>query len=331
MDLSRFPRRHYTPGPTPLQPLPRLSKELGATIYIKRDDLLGLTAGGNKTRKLEFLMAEALASGATDIITTGAVQSNHCRLTLAAAVTEGCAAHLLLHERVPGTYSPEAGGNNLLYRLLGAATIEVAPATADLGARMAEMAEELRAAGRTPYIIPGGGSVALGALGYAAAAQEILAQSFAAGLPIDHIVTPSVSGGTHAGLVAGSIGLGASWTITGISADEPAADQEAKVLQLARDAAVLAGIDREIPESAVTVREEFIGPGYSLPSPAMTEAVQLFARTEGILLDPVYSGKAASGLIAMARAGEFDGGTALFLHTGGSPATYHYRSQVLPS
>lgn len=328
MDLSAFPRRRYTAAPTPLQPLPRLSEKLGARLYIKRDDLLGLTAGGNKTRKLEFLMADAIQRGATDIITTGAVQSNHCRLTLSAAVTEGLTTHLLLHERVPGSYSPDAGGNNLLYRLLGAATIEVAPAQADLGARMAEMADELRAQGRTPYIIPGGGSVPLGALGYAACAQEILAQSFDAGLPIDDIITPSVSGGTHAGLVAGAVGLGAPWRITGISADEPAGDQEAKVLGLAREAAALAGIPH-IPDAAVTVRDEFVGPGYSLPSPAMTEAVQLFARTEGILLDPVYSGKAASGLIAMARAGQFEGRTALFLHTGGSPATYHYRSAVL--
>lgn len=331
MHLARIPRRRYTHSPTPIEFLPRLSAEVGAKIYVKRDDLLGLTAGGNKTRKLEFLMADALANGTDHVVTTGAVQSNHCRLTLSACVREGLACHLLLHERVPDSYDPHAGGNNLLYRLLGAQSITVVGADADLAAGMDELAEEIRDAGGTPYIIPGGGSNALGALGYVACAQEIIQQSFDAGLAFTHLVTPSVSGGTHAGLVAGMIGSRSDIRVIGISADEPSGDQEDKVADLAAQTVALAGADVNIPREAVHVRDDFVGPGYSLPSPAMTEAVQLFARTEGILLDPVYSGKAASGLIGMARAGEFGNDPVLFLHTGGSPATYHYRDSVVPS
>ncbi|MDO5726877.1 MAG: D-cysteine desulfhydrase [Bowdeniella nasicola] len=329
MHLARIPRRRYTAGQTPIEFLPNLSAELGAQIYIKRDDLLGLTSGGNKTRKLEFLMADALAKGADTIITVGAVQSNHCRLTLAAAVKEGLACHLLLEERVPGSYDVDASGNNLLYKLLGVSSIRVTPAGSDLAAGMEEIAEEVRQAGGTPYIIPGGGSNPLGSLGYVACAEEILAQTFEMGLPIDHLVTPSGSGGTHAGITAGLTANNAGIPITGISVRPKKEDQEPKIRELATQAARLAGADIDIPAEVVTVRDEFVGPGYSLPTAEMTEAIQLFARTEGILLDPVYTGKTGAGLIAMARAGEFGDGNVLFLHTGGSPAIYHYQQEVL--
>ncbi|MGH3359283.1 MAG: D-cysteine desulfhydrase [Nocardioidaceae bacterium] len=331
MHLARLPRRRYTAGPTPIEHLPRLSDHLGGPrIHVKRDDLLGLTSGGNKTRKLEFLMADALARGADTIITTGAVQSNHCRLTLAAAVKEGLRCRLVLEERVEGSYDPDASGNNLLFRLLDVEDITVVPGGTDLDNAMQQVADDVTAAGGTPYVVPGGGSNALGALGYVSCAEEILAQSFEMSLPIDHIVCPSGSGGTHAGLAAGLHGNQAGIALTGISVRAERAAQEAKLLALANATSRLAGADREVPAEAITVRDEFVGPGYSLPTPEMTAAIQLFARTEGILLDPVYTGKAAAGLIDLVRAGAFaPDSEVLFLHTGGSPALYAYQDVVL--
>ena len=331
MHLARIPRRTYTPGKTPLELLPRLSEELGGPrIFIKRDDLLGLSAGGNKTRKLEFLMADALAEGADTIITTGAVQSNHCRLTLAAAVKEGLRCRLVLEERVAGSYSPDASGNNLLFRLLGADDITVVEGGTDLEAAMQDVASDVAASGGKPYIVPGGGSNALGALGYVSCAEELLVQSFEESLPIDHVVCASGSGGTHAGLVAGLYGNQAGIPVTGISVRAERAPQEAKLLDLANATSKLAGADRAVPSEAVRVRDEYVGPGYSLPTPEMTAAIQLFARTEGILLDPVYTGKTAAGLVDLARSGAFErDSNVVFVHTGGSPALYAYQDAVL--
>lgn len=331
MQLARFPRRRYTHSITPLEPMPRLRAALGGPeLWIKRDDLLGLAGGGNKTRKLEFVIADALAQGADSLITVGAVQSNHCRLTLAAARREGLACHLVLEERVPGSYREEASGNNFLYRLLGADGIEVVPGGSDLVAAMARIAEDLRARGGTPCVIPGGASTPLGALGYVACAEELLSQTFDMGRTIDHLVTASGSAGTHAGLVAGFHGASAGIPVTGISVRWPRAQQEAKVLELARRTAELAGASAEVPDEAVVVRDDQVGPGYSLPTDAMVEAIQLFARSEGILLDPVYTGKAAAGLIAMVREGRFrEDERVVFLHTGGSPALYAYQDVVL--
>lgn len=331
MHLANIARRHYTQGRTPIEHLPHLSKHLGGPqIYIKRDDLLGLTAGGNKTRKLEFLMADALDKGADTIITTGAVQSNHCRLTLSAAVREGLKCKLLLEERVEGSYSPDGSGNNLLFRLLGVDSIEVVPGGTDLPARMEQMAEEVRAAGGTPYIVPGGGSNALGALGYVSCAEEILAQTFETSLPIDHVVCPSGSGGTHAGLLAGLHGNQSGIPLTGISVRAEKAPQEAKLLNLANETLGLAGGRADIPEGSMQVVDDFVGPGYSLPTDEMTAAIQTFARLEGILLDPVYTGKTAAGLIGLVRDGRFAADdNVLFVHTGGSPALYAYPDAVL--
>ena len=176
MDLSRFPRRRYTAGETPIEFLPRFTQAVGGpNVYIKRDDLLGLTSGGNKTRKLEFLVADALAQGADTLITCGAVQSNHCRLTLAAAVKEGLKCRLVLEERVPGSYNPEASGNNFLFRLLGVEKIDVVPGGSDMMGAMRKVADALSKEGRKGYIIPGGGSNPIGATGYVACAQEIQA------------------------------------------------------------------------------------------------------------------------------------------------------------
>src|SRR5690242_10872235 len=192
MQLARFPRRRYTSSFTPLERASNLSAALGgAEIWIKRDDLLGLAAGGNKTRKLEFLVAEALAQGCDTLITVGAVQSNHCRLTLAAAVKEGLKCRLVIEQRVPGSYDSKASGNNFLYELMGVEDVTVVNGGDDLSAAMERIAEKLKAEGRKGYIIPGGASTPLGALGYVACAQEILAQGFDMGLRFDHIVVAS--------------------------------------------------------------------------------------------------------------------------------------------
>jgi D-cysteine desulfhydrase len=227
MNLAKFPRRRYTEGRTPIEKLARLSAELGGpTIYIKRDDLLGLAGGGNKTRKLEFLVAEALGQGADTLITCGAVQSNHCRLTLAAAVKEGLKCRLVLEERVPGSYKPESGGNNFLFQLMGVEKITVAPGGSDMMAAMRAVADEVAGEGRKAYIIPGGGSNPVGATGYVACAQEILAQIFDLGIKIDRIICASGSAGTHAGLVTGFYGSNSNLPVIGINVSRPRSDQE---------------------------------------------------------------------------------------------------------
>ena len=234
MNLARFPRRRYTDGATPLEPLEHLGDALGGPeIWIKRDDLLGLAAGGNKTRKLEFLVADALASGCDTLVTVGAVQSNHCRLTAAAAAKEGLKCRLVLEERVPGSYDRGASGNNFLFDLLGVEAVSLVQAGADLAAAMQAVADDLAGQGRKAYVIPGGGSNPLGALGYVACAQELMAQTFEAGLRIDHVVCASGSAGTHAGLLAGLAGMNAGMPVTGISVRRPRAEQEANVHALA--------------------------------------------------------------------------------------------------
>ncbi|MBS0359881.1 MAG: D-cysteine desulfhydrase [Proteobacteria bacterium] len=329
MHLARFPRRRYTPGPTPLEPAPNLSRALGGpNIFLKRDDLTGLTSGGNKTRKLEFLVADAIAQGADTLITVGAVQSNHCRLTLAAAVKEGLKCRLVLEQRVPGSYKPDASGNNFLFGLLGVEQITVVEAGQDLAAAMQAVADQVRREGGTPYIIPGGGSNPLGSLGYVACFDEILAQSFDQGLRIDHLVCASGSAGTHAGLLTGALGANSGIPITGINVRRPRAEQEANVHALAEGVAELAGAKGAVPRQAVVCLDDWVGPGYSLPTPEMVEAVKLTARTEGVLLDPVYTGKAMAGLIGLVRSGAFKAtDNVVFVHTGGSPALYAYQSE----
>lgn len=333
MNLARFPRRRYTEAATPIEKLERLSKHLGGpNIYIKRDDLLGLTGGGNKTRKLEFLVADALVQGADTLITVGAVQSNHCRLTLAAAVKEGLKCQLLLEERVENSYNPRASGNNFLFQLLGVEKIKVVPGGSNLAAEMQTLADDLAASGRKAYIIPGGGSNKLGSLGYVNCAEEILRQSFDMGLSFDHIVCSSGSGGTHTGLIAGLIGNNANIPLTGISVRAEKDAQEEKLHALASEVADLLGIRGGVPREAITVLDDYVGAGYSLPTEGMIEAVQLFARLEGILLDPVYTGKTAAGLIDLVRKGKFKSSDkVLFVHTGGSPALYAYQETVLKS
>ncbi|MEG2172629.1 MAG: D-cysteine desulfhydrase [Desulfovibrionaceae bacterium] len=327
MNLAKFPRRGYVTTATPIESVPQFSAALGnkVNVYIKRDDLLPGTAGGNKTRKLDFCIADALHKKADTIITCGAVQSNHCRLTLAWSVKEGLDCHLVLEERVAGSYKPEASGNNFLFQLLGVKSITVVPGGSNMPAEMEKLAESLRAKGRSPYIIPGGASNPLGALGYVSCAEETLHQLFQMGLNIDHMIVPSGSAGTHAGIITGMYLNNANIPVTGIGVNRNKAVQEDAVLNLAHGTAKLIGVDAEIPASAVVAYDDYVGPGYSLPTAGMVEAVKMLAQTEGILLDPVYSGKAMAGLIDLVRKNHFPkGANVLFLHTGGSPALYAY-------
>lgn len=327
MNLARFPRRRYTPHATPLEPLRHLSRALGGPeIWIKRDDLLGLASGGNKTRKLEFLVADALARGADTLVTVGAPQSNHCRLTLAAAVREGLKCRLVIEERVPGTYDPHATGNNFLFGLMGVESITPVKAGADLAGEMRKVADQVeQEQGRKAYIIPGGGSNPLGALGYVACAEELMGQSFEQGVAFDHAVVASGSAGTHAGFLVGLLGTNAHLPVTGVNVRRPRAEQEGNVHALAEATAELLGLP-PVPRDKVVALDEWVGPGYSIPTDEMVEAVKMLASLEGVLLDPVYTGKAMAGLIGLVRRGHFrKDERVVFLHTGGSPALYAYK------
>lgn len=327
MNLAKFPRRGYVTEPTPLEYLSNFTRALGGkvNIYIKRDDLLPGTAGGNKTRKLDFIMAEALAQGADTIITCGAVQSNHCRLTLSWSIKERLDCHLVLEERVKNSYKPEASGNNFLFQLLGAKSITVVPGGSNMPEEMGKKAAQLKTHGKKPYIVPGAGSNRAGVLGYVSCAEETLRQLFEKSIRIDHMIVPSGSAGTHAGIIAGMFGNNAGIPVSGISIGRPKPVLEAAVHKLAQETLdyIVAGVD--LPAEKVVVFDDYVGPGYTLPTDSMVEAVKLLARTEGILLDPVYSGKTMAGLIDLVRKGHFaDGSNVLFLHTGGSPALYAY-------
>lgn len=324
MNLAQFPRRRYTPSYTPIEYLPHLSKALGGpSIYFKRDDQLGLTAGGNKTRKLEFLIADALEKGADTIITSGAIQSNHCRLTLSAAVKEDMKCILVLEEGVTPNMDPDFNGNYFLYHLLGAEEIKIVPHGTDLNKEMLKIAERVKEAGHRPYTIPVGGSNFIGAKGYVACAQEILAQSFEQNINFSTVVCVSGSGGMHAGLVSGFQGLQSKIPVIGINVSRGKPEQEEKVFRLAIETSAHVGIPTPVQREAVICFEEYVGPGYAQPTPEMVEAVQLVAKTEGILLDPVYTGKAVAGLMDLIRKGIFKKNDhILFVHSGGSPSLY---------
>lgn len=338
MDLSRFPRRRYTGFDTPLEFLPRFTEALAATcpagkaprIWIKRDDMLGLFPGGNKTRKLEFLVADALAQGADTLVTCGAPQSNHCRITLAAAVKEGLKCRFVIEERVPDSYDEQASGNNFMFRLLGVEAITVVPGGSNMAAEMQKVAEEVARAGRKAYIIPGGGSNAIGGLGYVSCAQELQQQMFEQGVRIDRLVVGSGSSGTHGGLVAGFLGNNIRIPITGIGVSRDPADQQPLVLKEAQAVLDLLGVAVRVKPEDVECVGGFWQPKYSVPNRRMVEAVQMLARTEGIPLDPVYTGKIMAGLIGLARDGFFRGDeNVLFLHTGGLPSLHAYEREVL--
>jgi D-cysteine desulfhydrase len=338
MDLSRFPRRRYTSFATPLELAPRFSQALAAScpggvgprIWVKRDDMLGLFPGGNKTRKLEFLVGDALAQGADTLITCGAPQSNHCRITLSAAVKEGLKCHFVIEERVAGSYSRSASGNNFMFELLGVNSVTVVPGGANMLQAMQKVADEVAAGGGKAYIIPGGGSNAVGGLGYVACAQELQQQFFEQDVQIDRVVVGSGSSGTHGGLLAGFLGNHIRIPIVGIGVSRDPADQEPLVHKEAQAVADLLDVGLQIPREAVVSVGGYWQPKYSIPNAAMVEAVQMLARTEGLLLDPVYTGKIMAGLIGLARQSFFKPDeNVLFLHTGGLPSLHAYEDVVL--
>ncbi|MBA0203779.1 MULTISPECIES: D-cysteine desulfhydrase [Pectobacterium] len=328
MHLARFPRLSLGHFPTPLEALPNLSAYLGGpTIYIKRDDATGLATGGNKTRKLEFLLADAQQQGADIIITQGATQSNHVRQTIAAATKLGLKTKVLLEKRVEDYGEDyQRSGNVLLDHLLGGEIIDHLPAGTDMQQAMETLAESLRKEGLKPYVIPGGGSSPVGALGYVACAEELLFQSSQQRLRIDHIVHATGSTGTQAGLVTGLAATHSQIPLLGISVRAPKAKQEENVYALAQRTWQLLGIPGELPRSAVQVNSDYVGKGYGIPTEGTLEALRLLAQLEGILLDPVYSGKGMAGLIDLIRQGHFRADeNIVFIHTGGSAGLFGYR------
>ena len=327
MHISRFPRLHFAHLPTPLEPLENLSKLLGGPkLFIKRDDCTGLATGGNKTRKLEFLMGEAQQKKADTIITQGATQSNHVRQTVAISAKLGLGCEILLEHRT-GSDDPDylENGNVLLDRLFGA-NIHSVPAGTNMDAAMQEVADEIRKNGGNPYIIPGGGSNPTGALGYVNCAMELVGQLNDRSLKIDHLVTATGSAGTQAGLVVGLEGTRSGIPVLGICVSADKETQEEKVFALAEKTADFLGISGSVKRDAVIANGDYVGPGYGLPTDGMIEAIELLAREEGILLDPVYSGKGMAGLIDLVRQGEFSKDeNVVFLHTGGSTGLFAYR------
>ena len=325
LDLDRFPTVALCHRPTPLEPMRRLSERLGGpTLWIKRDDCTGLATGGNKTRKLEFLIGEALAEGADMVVTQGAVQSNHVRQTAAAACRFDLDCHALLERRVPDTDREyEHSGNVFLDHLLGA-TLEYREAGLDMNQEAQEVADRFRQEGRHAYFIPGGGSNETGALGYAACAQEVVRQADALDVRFDWIVLGTGSAGTQAGLVAGLHQLDADLPVMGISVRQPREAQIKVVHALAERTAERLGRD-SVPVDDVIVDDGYVGAGYGIPAESTLEAITMAARTEGILLDPVYSGKGFAGMLGLARSGFFKPDeNILFLHTGGSAALFAY-------
>jgi L-cysteate sulfo-lyase len=326
MHLARFPRIFLAHLPTPLERLDRLTRELGGPeIWIKRDDCTGLSTGGNKTRKLEFLMAEAEAMGADIVMTQGATQSNHARQTAAFAAKLGMKCHILLEDRT-GSNDPNYNGNgNVLLDHLHGATTEKRAGGVDMNAEMEAVADKHRAEGKTVYTIVGGGSNPTGALGYVNCAYELLGQANERGLVIDHIVTATGSAGTQAGLIVGLKATHAGIPLLGFGVRAPQEKQELAVFGLAQKTAEKLGCAGVVQRGDVVADTNYVGPGYGIPQADTLEAIRMFAELEGILLDPVYSGKGAAGLIDYCRKGRFrKGQRVVFLHTGGAAGLFGY-------
>jgi len=328
MHLARFPRLHFAHLPTPLEFMPRLTAELGGPeIWIKRDDCTGLSTGGNKTRKLEFLMAEAEAQGAEMVMTQGATQSNHARQTAAFAAKLGMKCHILLEDRT-GSNDPNYNHNgNVFLDLLHGATTEKRGGGLDMNAEMEAAADRMRAGGTRVYTIPGGGSNPTGALGYANCAFELVGQANDRGLAIDHIVHATGSAGTQAGLIVGLKAINAQIPLLGIGVRAPKPKQEENVYNLALATAEKLGCPGVVARADVVANTDYVGEGYGIPNASTIEAIEMFAQLEGILLDPVYSGKGAAGLIDLVRNGHFRKGQRIvFLHTGGAAGLFGYTS-----
>lgn len=326
MHLARFPRINLAHLPTPLERLDRLTHELGGPeIWIKRDDCTGLSTGGNKTRKLEFLMAEALAAKADMVMTQGATQSNHARQTAAFAAKLGMGCHILLEDRT-GSSDPNYNNNgNVFLDYLHGSTAEKRNSGLDMNAELETCADRFRQSGRKVYTIPGGGSNPTGALGYVNCALELINQANERGLAIDHIVHATGSAGTQAGLIVGLKAMNARVPLLGIGVRAPKPKQEESVFKLALATAEKLGCPGVVARDDVVANTDYVGEGYGIPTPGGIEAIEMFARLEGILLDPVYSGKGAAGFIDLCRKGKFEKGQkVVFLHTGGSAALFGY-------
>jgi len=326
LTLAKFPKVRLGHLPTPLEPMDRLSEILGGPrLWVKRDDCTGLSSGGNKTRKLEFLMADAQSKGADTIITQGATQSNHARQTTAAAAKLGMECHILLEDRTGSNdHSYILNGNVLLDRLHGASVSKRSGGT-DMNAEMQDFAESLIEKGKNPYIIPGGGSNAIGALGYVNCARELTEQASEIGLKVDALVHATGSAGTQAGLVAGLAAIQSDIHLLGIGVRAPKDKQEQMVFDLAQKTADYLDTGIKIERDKVRAICDYVGAGYGLPTDGMIKAVKLLAQSEGLLFDPVYSGKGLDGLIDQIKKGYFAGmDNVVFLHTGGSAALFGY-------
>ena len=328
-DLKNFSRVDLCHQPTPLEEMPRLSAALnGPKFLIKRDDCTGLATGGNKTRKLEFLLADALQQGADMLVTQGAVQSNHVRQTAAAACKFGLDCHALLERRVPDRAADYETTGNVLFDHIFGTTIEFRPPGLDMNAEARTVTEKFSVSGRKPYFIPGGGSNEIGALGYVSCAYEMLAQFDAQGLDVGWIVLASGSAGTHAGLLAGLHAAGSDIPVMGISVRQPRERQIAAVHKLA--AATAAQLtDTPLSLEKTMIDDGYVGAGYGLPTEGTIAAINLIARKEGVLLDPVYSAKGLAGMIGLTEQKFFDSQKdVVFLHTGGAAALFAYGNQL---
>jgi len=311
--------------PTPLEELPRLTQALGGPrLLIKRDDQTGLASGGNKARKLEFSVAEALRQGADTLITVGGVQSNHCRQTAAAAARCGLRCVVVLRGHAPAT----ANGNLLLDHLLGAQVVFSGDRTREAVAE--DVAKEQRAAGHRPHLIPVGASNEIGAVGFVAAIEELDSQLKERKLSVDRVVFASSSFGTQAGLCVGSKAIGFTPQIAAIAIDSSRAELQAGVAAIARATIQRLGLDLSLTPEEVVAYDGYLGAGYAVMGELEREAISLMARSEGILLDPVYTGRAMAGLIDLIRKREFGKDeTIVFWHTGGSAALFAYADQLL--
>ena len=328
--LSEFPSVPLCHQPTPLEFMPRMSESLGGPrLWIKRDDCTGLATGGNKTRKLEFLIADAIEKGAGMVVTQGAVQSNHVRQTAAAACKFGLDCHALLERRVPDRADDYETTGNVLFDQMFGASLEFRPAGLDMNAEAMAVTEKLAAAGRKPYFIPGGGSNEIGALGYVSCAYELLDQIKANNLDVGWIVLATGSAGTHAGMLAGLHAAGSTIPVMGISVRQPEEKQIAAVHKLA----VLTSAqltDTPLGVEKVIVDDGYVGAGYGQPNQGTLDAINLIARREGLLFDPVYSGKGLAGMIGLAGQNFFDSDKdVVFLHTGGAAALFAYSNQLV--
>ncbi len=328
VDLDRISRVPLCILPTPLQRVARFEAALGPNaprIYVKRDDLTGLAFGGNKARKLEYLCAAAREACATHLITEGAAQSNHARMTAAAAAARGFGCTLVLDAR----NGADLGGNLLLDHLLGA-DVRIVPEAADRAPEMQRAANEIELRGGVPYVIPTGGSVPLGAVGYARAAAEIAEQCHALGETPVRLYAATGSVGTQAGLMVGSRAIGAPWQVRGVAVSLPAERFVQAGADLANGAAALLGLAADFRPDDAIVDSGHVGEAYGKRTPGGLEAIRLLARSEGILLDPVYTGKAMAALIADIRAGAIPSGeSVVFLHTGGGPSLFAHGADLL--